>query len=229
MNTKHFKDPESLKMKILLPVFLTACFVFFGCQGLYNKTLENVFGFEKRELLQKAVESVKGDQVETQKEFQDAMSELQSIYGFKGGKLEKMYNRFKDAYEDSQKQANVLHDRIQNMDRIANSMFKEWSDEIRQYSSKTFAADSRKKLDATQKRYRELIESARRSEAAMEPILKKLHDHALYLKHNLNAASLGALKGETQSIQTDIQELNRRMDESIREANSFITVLREPS
>lgn len=216
-------------MKNFLAPAIAACFIFTGCQNLYNKTLENVFGVEKRELLQKAVESVKDDQVETQKEFQSAMAELQSIYGFKGGKLESMYNKFKDSYEDSEKQADELHDRISNMDRIANSMFKEWSGEIRQYGSKTFADDSRKKLDATKKRYQELIESARRSEGAMEPILKKLRDHVLYLKHNLNAASLGALKNETQSIQSDIQELNRRMDESIREANSFISTLRDPS
>jgi hypothetical protein len=208
---------------------LFACIFLCGCQGLYNKTLENVFGFEKRELLQKAVESVKGDQVEAQKEFQDAMSELQSLYGFKGGKLEKMYNKFKDSYEDSKEQAEAVHERVDNMDRIANSMFKEWSKEIRQFSSKEFAADSRRKLDSTKERYQQLIESARKSEAAMEPILKKLHDHVLYLKHNLNAASLGALQGETKSIQVDVQELNRRMDESIREANSFISILREPS
>lgn len=210
-----------------MPLLMTFCLIASGCQGLYNSALENFFGYEKRELLQKAVESVKEDQIETQKEFQDAMSELKSLYGFDGGKLEKMYNKFKDSYEDSAEQAGELRERVKNMDRVAKSMFSEWSKEIKEYTNKEFAADSRRKLEATKERYGALYQSARKSEEAMEPILRKLNDHVLYLKHNLNAASLGAIQGETESIQSDVEELTQRMEESIREANTFIEMLRK--
>jgi len=212
-------------MKKIYSLLLSVCLLTTGCQRFYNSALENVLGFEKRELLQKSVQSVKTDQVKAQEEFQDAMTELKKLYGFDGGNLEKMYNKFKGAYEDSSEQAGKVNERVDNMNRIAKSMFSEWSGEIRQYESKEFAADSQRKLDLTRERYEVLIKSARESEAAMKPILKKLNDHVLYLKHNLNAASVGTIQGETKSIQTDVEELTRRMNESIREADNFIQLL----
>jgi hypothetical protein len=56
----------------------------------------------------------------------------------------------------------------------------------------------------------------------MEPVLRQFHDQVLYLKHNLNAAAVGALKGETVDIEKEIQNLIRDMNVSIQEADSFI-------
>lgn len=212
-------------MKRTFALLLAYTLLLSGCQGLYNSALENVFGFEKRELLEKSVQSVKGDQVKAQEEFQDALTELKKLYGFEGGNLEKMYDRFKGEYEDSAEQAEKVRERIGNMERIAKSMFSEWSDEIKDYENKEFARDSRAKLENTKERYGVLIRSARESEAAMQPILRKLNDHVLYLKHNLNAASVGALEGEAADIQADVEELTKRMDHSIREADSFVRML----
>ena len=50
-----------------------------GCQTVYNKTLENVFGYEKRELLKKSVAALQEEQQQTQKEFKDAMTRLKKI------------------------------------------------------------------------------------------------------------------------------------------------------
>lgn len=187
--------------------------------------MENVFGYEKRELLQKAVESVKTDQIQAQEQFQDAMTELKSLYGFDGGQLEKMYNKFKDEYDDCKDNAKSVNDRVNNMDRIAKSMFSEWSKEIKRYTNKEFAKDSQEKLTLTKRKYDGLVKAARKSEEAMEPILRKMNDHVLYLKHNLNAAAFGSLQGETNKIQSDVSELTKRMGESIQEANSFIQLL----
>jgi Protein of unknown function (DUF2959) len=44
----------------------------------------------------------------------------------------------------------------------------------------------------------------------------------LYLKHSLNAAAIASLKGESQSIQTDISQLLEQMNTSIRHADEFI-------
>lgn len=196
-----------------------------GCQGVYNATLEHVFGYEKRDLLQKSVQAVKKDQVKAEEHFQDAITELRQVYNYNGGDLEKMYEKIKKAYEDSKDRADTVHKRVDNMDRIANSMFSEWSKEIKQYQNRAFAEDSRRKLDATKERYASLIKSARSSEDAMKPVLTRLHDHELYLKHNLNAASLGALQGEAAGIQSDVEELTNKMNDSIREADAFIQLL----
>jgi uncharacterized membrane protein YqgA involved in biofilm formation len=62
----------------------------------------------------------------------------------------------------------------------------------------------------------------KRAEGSMEPVLKQFRDQVLYLKHNLNAQAIGALKGETMDIEKEIQQLIEDMNNSIREADSFI-------
>jgi hypothetical protein len=59
----------------------------------------------------------------------------------------------------------------------------------------------------------------------MDPVLHQFHDQVLYLKHNLNAAAIGSLRGAADSIQGDIQRLLDQMNRSIAEADRFIQTL----
>jgi len=59
----------------------------------------------------------------------------------------------------------------------------------------------------------------------MEPVLRQFHDQVLYLKHNLNAAAVGSLRGTADNIQGDIQRLLDQMNRSIAEADRFIQTL----
>ncbi len=59
----------------------------------------------------------------------------------------------------------------------------------------------------------------------MDPVLARLNDHMLYLKHNLNAQSIGQLKAEHARIETDIQSLIKGMNRSIAEADQFIKTM----
>lgn len=196
-----------------------------GCQTVYNTTMESVFGYEKRELLKKAVASLQTEQQQAQTEFKDAMTRLKELYAFQGGELEKVYNKLKAAYDDCESQAKDVHKRIENMEDIAKSMFAEWEKEIQQFSNPTFAANSRRQLQETKDRYAQLSRSVRASEDTMKPVLTQLKDHVLYLKHNLNAAAIGSLKGEATNIQGQIEDLILRMNASIAEADSFIKTL----
>lgn len=59
----------------------------------------------------------------------------------------------------------------------------------------------------------------------MEPVLKSLYEHVLFLKHNLNAAAIASLKGEATQITTQIDNLLKQMNTSISEADAFIKTL----
>ena len=56
----------------------------------------------------------------------------------------------------------------------------------------------------------------------MTPVLDSLKDYVLYLKHNLNAQAIGSLKGEADSIETDVGRLIRDIQRSIQEADAFL-------
>ena len=52
-----------------------------------------------------------------------------------------------------------------------------------------------------------------------------MKDNMLYLKHNLNAQAIGAIKSEFASLQTDISVLIKEMNTSINESSKFIEAL----
>jgi hypothetical protein len=61
-----------------------------------------------------------------------------------------------------------------------------------------------------------------RAERSLEPVLEKLEDRVLYVKHNLNAAALAGLQEDVPALEKDIDRLVREMQESIAEADRFI-------
>lgn len=222
-------------MKLMQPKISLACSTLLlglfglllttGCQSIYNATMENVFGYEKRELFKKSVTALQSEQKEAQKEFKDAMTRLKELYAFQGGELESVYQKVKTSYERCETEAKDVSGRITSMDDIATSMFKEWEKEIQQYTNPNLATASREQLRATKDRYAQLLKTVRAAEGAMQPVLAQLKDNVLFLKHNLNASAIGSLQGEATKIQSQIEQLLARMNASIAESDSFIKTL----
>ncbi len=196
-----------------------------GCRSLYNATMENVFGYEKRELFKKSVTALQSEQKDAQKEFKDALTRLKELYGFQGGELESVYEKVKNAYERCNDEAKAVHTRIENMEALAEAMFNEWEKELGQYSNPNLAATSRRQLGETRERYARLSRTVRDAETAMQPVLSQLKDNVLFLKHNLNASAIGSLQGEATNIQKQIETLLARMNESIAASDQFIQSL----
>lgn len=65
----------------------------------------------------------------------------------------------------------------------------------------------------------------KRAEQRMQPVLSALNDNVLYLKHNLNARAVGALKGEFADIQKNIDRLINEIQRSIQESDTFIRAM----
>lgn len=204
---------------IVLAVLLT------GCTSIYNATMENVFGYEKRELFKKSVAALQDEQKDAQKEFKDALTRLKELYGFKGGELESVYEKVKSSYDRCDEEAKQVATRIENMEDLAKSMFSEWEKEIQQYSNPSLAATSREQLRLTKERYVQLSRTVRDAESAMKPVLGQLKDNVLFLKHNLNASAIGSLQGEASGIQKQIEQLLTQMNTSIAASDAFIKTL----
>lgn len=202
----------------------TLSFTLTACNTVYYAAWEKL-GYEKRDLLKSAVKAARGEQKEAGEEFQDALTQLQKLTGYRSGNLESAYNRFKGEYEDCEAQATAVREEIREVDTVARDLFREWEREIRQYESASLAADSRSKLADTRSRFEQLSSSLHAAEATMEPVLRQFRDQVLYLKHNLNAAAVGSLRGKADNIQGDIQRLLAQMNRSIAEADRFIQTL----
>ncbi|MCB1279425.1 DUF2959 domain-containing protein [Prosthecobacter sp.] len=195
-----------------------------SCNTVYYAAWEKL-GYEKRDLLKSAVKKARGEQKEAGEQFQDALTQLKKLTNYNGGNLESAYNRFKGEYEDCEAQATDVRRQIREVDTVARDLFREWENEIRQYENASLAADSRRKLSETRARFEPLSRSLHAAESTMDPVLRQFRDQVLFLKHNLNAAAIGSLRGTADNIQGDIQRLLDQMNRSIAEADRFIQTL----
>jgi len=192
-----------------------------ACSSAYYSTMET-FGLQKRDILVDRIEDGRDSQQEAKTEFQGALAAFKAATGFKGTDLEALHDKLVARLEDCESSAADVRDRIESIEEVADDLFAEWKDEVRQYTSSDLRAQSEKLLRDTKERYGSLLSAMKRAEAAMEPVLDAFHDQVLFLKHNLNAQAIASLAGNVAAIEDDVARLVADMEASIAEADAFI-------
>ena len=200
---------------------LCACLTFAACQKTYYTVMEKV-GVEKREILTSRVHRAKESQQEAQKEFRDALEKFQAVTGQHGGALEQRYEGLRDAYERSQEQAHEVSERIDAVENVADALLDEWKQELDRYEDAALRRRSAERLRETRGEVQRLLRAMRRAEQSLDPVLHKLQDRVLYLKHNLNAAALAGLDTKLPELERDVAHLVSEMQASIAEADRFM-------
>ncbi len=212
-----------IQRRLVLALLVGALLTSPGCMrcGAYYDAMEKL-GWEKRDLLVKRVSSAREAQQDAQQQFRDTLQEFQTLVGYKGGELEAKYEKLRGEYEDASQRAEAVRTRIANVRDVANRLFEEWSTEIGQFTSNDLRAESQRELDLTKRRYQEVLAVMERASKRMDPVLAKLNDQVLFLKHNLNARALGSLKTTAEALQVEVGKLVTDMEASIAEASKFI-------
>ncbi|WP_414931664.1 DUF2959 domain-containing protein [Vibrio europaeus] len=210
-------------MPYLLAIVLSI-FTLTGCQSAYYSAMEQV-GYHKRDIMVDRVEDAKQSQQDAQQEFTSALEALSALTNFDGGELETVYNQINDKYQDSEKAAQDVSDRIAAIEDVSDALFAEWQDELKLYTSTKLKRSSEQKLKETQRSYNTMLSAMKRAEDKMTPVLNTLRDNTLYLKHNLNASAIGSLQGEFASLEQDIQYAIQDMNAAIAESDKFLQKL----
>lgn len=206
-------------------IFLVLCTFFLGsCTTIYYNFWET-FGQEKRDLLRSNIVKTQEAQDEVQNEFKDTLERVRSEYSFDGGSLEKTYDQLNADYEDAQQRVEHLSSRINKVEDIAGDLFAEWKEEAGQISNRSYQRDSLRKRRQAMKKFERMLTAMRRVEKTTDPVLTKLKDQVLYLKHNLNARALGSFKLEFQKIERELTALNSEIHRSTEVASEFIGTL----
>lgn len=214
---RKFATYQAYPMRIIV----LATLLLTGCQGAYFKTMEKL-GYHKRELLVASVKDARESQEEAKEQFQSALEKFRAVLNFKGGDLQEKYDKLKAELDSSESRAAAVRERIEDVEDVAEALFDEWQSELDQYSDENLRRASKKKLDETRTRYKQLIKAMKRAEKKIDPVLSVFRDQVLFLKHNLNAQAIASLQDELVSIETDVDSLIREMEASIREADAFI-------
>ncbi|MCG9544352.1 DUF2959 domain-containing protein [Vibrio sp. Isolate33] len=209
-----------------LIVIVLSIFTLTGCQSAYYSAMEQV-GYHKRDIMVDRVEDAKESQQDAQEEFTSALEALSSLTNFSGGDLEDMYNQINDKYQDSEKAAQNVSDRIAAIEDVSDALFEEWQGELDLYTSDSLRRSSEQKLRETQSSYKTMLSAMKRAEKKMDPVLNTLRDNTLYLKHNLNASAVGSLQGEFMSLEKDIAYAIKQMNAAIEESDKFLAQLNQ--
>jgi ABC-type transporter Mla subunit MlaD len=212
-----------LAVIVSLSVGLTAC------DTAYIATMEKM-GYAKRDILSSRVKSARNAQEDAKKEIQNALEQFGKVVGYQGGDLEATYKKLNSELENSEDSAEAVRKRIKDVESVADSLFAEWKTELGRYSSADLRRKSEEKLTQTKARYNEMLGAMKKAEQRIDPVLKPLRDQVLYLKHNLNARALAAIKGDLVKVDAQVDQLVKDMNKSIAEADKFIQSMeKEPA
>jgi hypothetical protein len=141
------------------------------------------------------------------------------------GDLQKKYDSLNREFARSEERAQEVRERISAVEDVAEALFREWDQEMDQYTNASLRRESERELKLTRQRYDDLMKVMRRAADRMEPVLSTFRDQVLFLKHNLNARALASLTTTNRELEADITRLVADMEASIREAEDFIKTM----
>jgi hypothetical protein len=214
---------------MLIALLLATPLALSGCDTAYIAAMDKM-GYAKRDILSSRVKSARDAQEDAKKEIQSALDQFGKVVSYQGGDLEATYKKLNSELQNSEDSAESVRKRIKDVESVADSLFSEWKTELGQYSSADLRRKSEEKLAQTKARYSEMLSAMKRAEQRIDPVLKPLRDQVLYLKHNLNARALAAIKGELVKVDAHVDQLVKDMNRSIAEADKFIQSMeKEPA
>jgi hypothetical protein len=199
-------------------------FAMAGCAS-HRIAIAEKFGYAKREQLVDRVQDARDGQVAAKQQFESALKEFLAVTNVSSAELrdlEARYDKLNREYGRSESRAQNVHDRITKVQQVADALFKEWREELKQYSNQSLRRSSEQQLEDTRRQYDRLVDVMKAAEARIPPVLGAFKDQVLFLKHNLNARAISSLQQNAKQIQSDVKNLVREMEASIAEANAFI-------
>lgn len=206
---------------VLLPLSFAALLLLSGCQAAYFAALEKV-GYAKRDILSSRVKSARDAQEEAKKEIVSALDAFSRTVNFQGGELEGQYKRLNGKLQDGEEAAQSVRKRITDVQDVGDALFREWRQELAQYSNADLRRRSEEQLNDTRVRYDGMLSAMKRAESRLEPALRPLRDQVLFLKHNLNARAVSSLKGEVVRVDAEVTRLVEEINRATAEANRFV-------
>lgn len=193
----------------------------------YYQGQEALLGNHKRDLVVAQVDQVCGSLKESRDQFVDALDQFKTIARLPDSPLEQRYRHLKRRYELCRDKADEVSQRIQAISAVSEALFVEWEQELELYSNRALKTRSQQQLKKSRAQYSKLLKTLQAAESRMFPVLAAFQDQVLFLKHNLNAHAIAALRHEFVEMSVDISRLIEVMEKTLGEANQFVAVLVE--
>ncbi|MCQ8105701.1 DUF2959 domain-containing protein [Methylomonas sp. SURF-2] len=196
-------------------------------RNAYYQSRESLLGHHKRDIVVAQVDQACESLKDSRDQFVDALEKFKTIARYDDSPLELRYQQLKKRYDICRGKADQVGQRIQAIEEVSAALFAEWEAELELYSNRALRARSQQQLKKSRQQYGRLVKSLQMAEARMQPVLAAFQDQVLFLKHNLNAHAIAALRHEFIEMGLDISKLIEVMEKTIAEASQFVSVLVE--
>ena len=203
---------------LLLLTSLSAC-----------SNLSNLFVEQEDESLRRvdtmlaSIEKVHVETVLARRRMADAVETLTVIISPDfGGDALAAYASFIDAIQSSEKQEAQLIASVVPMKAAAQAVFSDWTADLRAFRSEHMRENSQARLDDTLARYGELLTELEPAQEGLNLFNAVLHDHALFLGNDFNAASVSALGSDYANLQRRMAMLDQQFLSSQQAAKRYV-------
>ena len=193
----------------------------------YYQSRESLLGHHKRDIVVVQVDQACESLKESRDQFVDALDKFKTIARVGEGSLDQRYQQLKKRYDACRAKADQVSQRIKAIEEVSEALFAEWEAELGLYSNRALKVRSQQQLKKSRQHYGRLLKTLQMAEARMQPVLSAFQDQVLFMKHNLNANAIAALRHEFVEIGVDISRLIDAMEKTISEASLFVSVLAE--
>ena len=213
-------------MKIRLLIIPITVFMLFGCATMYQGAKEKMgIDAHKRETMITRAEDARNAQIEAKKQFQSALEKFQNMVRFEGGDLEREYEELKSTVQRCEERTEDVRARLKGVEEVSADFFDEWRKDIQKYDSDELRDTSREKLENAKEKYESMMTAMRLAESRLGQTLIPFRDQVLYLQNNLNTKSIEGLSGELENVRTDVDELVKVLEKSIKQTTDFLVAI----
>lgn len=196
-------------------------------RNAYYQSRESLLGHHKRDIVVVQVDQACESLKDSRDQFVDALEKFKSVARHDDSPLEQRYQQLKKRYDICRNKAEQVGLRIRAIEQVSEALFSEWEAELELYSNRSLRARSQQQLKKSRQQYGRLLKALQIAESRMHPVLAAFQDQVLFLKHNLNAHAIAALRHEFIEMGVDISKLIDVMERTIAEASQFVSVLVE--
>ncbi len=194
-------------------------------QNAYYQSRESLLGDHKRDIVVMQVDQACESLRDSRDEFVDALEKFKLLVKVNDSPLQQRYQQLKKHFDQCRYKADQVSQRIRAIESVSEALFAEWEAEIELYNNRVLKARSQQQLKKSRQQYSRLLKTLQMAEGRMFPVLAAFQDQVLFLKHNLNAHAIAALRHEFVDIGVDISKLIAVMEKTIVEASQFVSIL----
>lgn len=172
------------------------------------------------------IEKTMKEMRESEQHFEKTLDAYHKTLAKKGGGRRSSYKDLVKRLEKHEERSKKRRERLKDMDERAEQYFKAWKKGLDDIKDAGLRQRGASRLSEARKRYRNLRGAGHEAHEGFEPVFKRLQDQAVYLGHDLNAASTATLAEDKAKIAALAHGLGVKLESYSVAAKGYIASLK---